>query len=150
MQTYLPFFPENTKHINGEVSFCTIGETVHYFLWNKPIYCHEKDDRNGYRFIVASLVKNKRCTIKELSDALGVPRKNIERYAKAYREHGAEHFFNRKETRGQCHKKKKKKITAIQSDLDNGTSTYRTALHYEVSESAISYHIRKGNLKKNS
>jgi hypothetical protein len=149
MQTTLPFFPENTKLINASVGFFEKDGTVYYLLSGSPIYCHDKNDRNGFRFALANLVRNKRCTIKELSDVLGVPHKNIERYAKSYREHGAEYFFGRTETRGQCYKMTPDKLSAIQSELDSGTSIYRTALHHNVSEAAISYHIKKGNLKKN-
>ncbi len=38
-----------------------MDDFVHYFVNGMPVYCHEKEDKNGYR-------------------------------------------FNRKETRGQCHK----------------------------------------------
>jgi predicted DNA-binding transcriptional regulator YafY len=121
---------------------------VYYLVHGSPIYCHAKDDHNGYRFSLANLIRNKRCTIKELSDALGVPRKNIERYAKAYREHGAGYFFGRIDGRGQCYKMTPDKLSAIQSDLDSGTSIYRASLDHGISEAAISYHIKKGNLKK--
>ena len=40
-----------------------------------PVYCHEKEDKNGYRFVLAILVNNKFCSIKELSEALGVQKK---------------------------------------------------------------------------
>jgi len=81
MQTALPFFPENTKLINATVGFRKLGENVYYLQYGKPIFCHEKNDHNGYRFCLANLIVNQACSIKELSDALGVPRKNIERYA---------------------------------------------------------------------
>jgi len=148
MQTKIPFFPENTKLINESVGFCEIDGTVYYFLSGSPIYCHRKDDRNGYRFILGNLVANKTCSIKDLSNALGEARKNIERYAKAFREHGAVWFFERKETRGQCYKMTPEKLTSIQSELDNGTSIYRTAKNHNVSESAVTYHINKKKLKK--
>jgi len=150
MQIPLPFYPSGTKLINESVGFCEIDGTVYYLHNTKPIYCHDKEDRNGYRFILANLVINKLCTIAELCSALGEGRKNIERYSKAYREHGAAHFFNRKERRGQCHKMTPSKLVAIQSELDEGLSIYRIALNQEVSEAAISYHIRKGTLKKTS
>ena len=150
MQFRLPFFPENTKHINSDISFCEIDGIVHYLLYGKPIYCHDKNDHNGYRFALANLINNKTCTIKELSDALDIPRKNIERYAKAHREQGADYFFNRTERRGQCYKMTDEKLLAIQSDLDKGLSIYRTSLNHEISESAINYHFKKGNLKKKS
>ena len=148
MQTKLPFFPSFAKLINSSVGFGEQGGTVYYFHSGNPIYCHGKGDRNGYRFALANLVVNNLCTIKELSDALGEGRKNIERYAKSYREQGAGYFFDRKERRGQCHKMTPEKQSSIQSDLDEGVSIYRTALNHDVSEAAISYHIKKGNLKK--
>ncbi|MDR2971443.1 MAG: hypothetical protein LBU83_05890 [Bacteroidales bacterium] len=148
MQTVLPFFPENTKLINSCVGFFEKDGTVYYLLYGNPIYCHAKNDVNGFRFALANLVRNERCTIRELSDALGVPRKNIERYAKSYREHGAGYFFGRTETRGQCYKMTPEKLSAIQLDLDSGASIYRSALNHNVSEAAISYHIKKDKLKK--
>ena len=39
------------------------------------------------------------------------------------------------------------KLGAIQMDLNSGLSIYRVALNHDVSEAAISYHIKKGNLK---
>jgi hypothetical protein len=149
MQTQLPFFPPNTKLINESVGFREFDGAVYYLHNGKPVYCHGSDDRNGYRFTLASMIVNELCTISELSSALGEGRKNIERYAKSYREKGAGYFFSRKETRGQCYKMTSGKISAIQEELDEGLSIYRIALNHEVSESAISYHINKGTLKKN-
>jgi len=57
------------------------------------IYCHKKEDRNSYRFIVGNLTNNKLCTNSEFHEAIGEGRKNIDRYAMTYREKGAEHFF---------------------------------------------------------
>ena len=54
---------------------------VHYFVNGMPVYCQEKEDKNGYCFVLATLVNNKFCSIKELNKALGVQKKNVERYA---------------------------------------------------------------------
>jgi len=148
MQMQLPFFPTETKLINDSVGFREQDGTVYYLHNGNPIYCHAKSDRNGYRFALASLVVNRLCLISELCSALGENRKNIERYAKSYREKGAGYFFKRKETRGQCYKMSEEKLSAIQRELDQGISIYRIALNHEVSESAVSYHIKKGTLKK--
>jgi biotin operon repressor len=144
----LPFFPSETKLINNTVGFREQDQTVYYLHNGNPIYCHSQEDRNSYRFILANLVVNKLCTIGELSSALGEGRKNIERYAKAYREHGTGYFFSRPERRGQCYKMTSSKLAVIQAELDQGLSIYRIALNHEISEAAISYHIKKGNLKK--
>jgi transposase len=148
MQYQLPFFPTNTKLINHSVGFREQDGTVYYLHNGNPIYCHSVSDRNGYRFVLANLVVHGLCKISELCEALGEGRKNIERYAKAFREHGSEYFFARKERRGQCHKMTAEKLDAIQMDLNKGTTKYRAAQNHEVSESAITYHINKGNLKK--
>jgi biotin operon repressor len=94
------------------------------------------------------LISNHLCSITELSEALGENRKNIERYARCFREKGAEDFFSRKETRGQCYKVTGELLETIQQRLDEGWSIYRTAQSLGISESAISYHLKKGTLKK--
>ena len=58
------------------------------------------------------------------------------------------HFFNRKETRGQCHKFTPEKIRDAQEFLDDEYSQQGTAKTIGVSESAIRYHIKSGRLKK--
>jgi biotin operon repressor len=150
MQLQLPFFPSDTKLINSSLGFRQQDDTVFYLHNGNPIYCHAKNDRQGYKFVLANIVSNKLCSISELSEALGEGRKNIERYAKAFKEHGSGYFFRRKETRGQCYKMTADLLVSIQSELDAGLSIYSIAKQYSISESAISYHIQKGNLKKNS
>jgi hypothetical protein len=103
MQTQLPLFSGETRLINTMLSY--IEHKFRYYLHNgNPIYCHSLTDRNSYRFILGNLVSNHLCSITELSEALGERRKNIERYAKTFRDKGTSHFFSRKETRGQCYK----------------------------------------------
>jgi len=148
MQQILPIFPDDIKMVNYQVGFKKMDDFVHYFVNGMPVYCHEKSDKNGYRFVLATLVNNKFCSIKELSEALGVQKKNVERYAKSLRDHGMGYFFNRKETRGQCHKFTPEKIKEAQRLLDLGHSQYGTAKALGVSESAIRYHIKAGTLKK--
>jgi len=149
MQTRLPFYPPDTKMINENVSYCEQNGMVYYLHYGNPVYCHSLEDRNGYRFALANLVVNRLCRICEISKAFGITRKNVERYVKAYNEKGAEYFFRRTERRGQCYRMTASKLLSIQSDLDRGLSVYRTALTHEISEAAISYHIKNGNLKKN-
>lgn len=148
MQQILPIFPVDIKMVNFQVGFKQMDDFVHYFVNGMPVYCHQVDDKNGYRFVLATLVNHNFCSIKELSEALGVKKKNVKRYAKALRDKGMSHFFNRKETRGQCHKFTPEKMNEAQRLLDQGYSQYRTAKMIGVSESAIRYHKKAGNLKK--
>jgi hypothetical protein len=104
MQTQFPFFPTDTKLINNTVGFREQDGIVYYLHNGNAIYCHSKEDRNGYRFSSANLVFNGLCSVGELSAAFGVGRRNIERYVKSYREQGTKYFFARNERRGQCQK----------------------------------------------
>jgi len=146
MQLQLPFFPEHTKLINSTLGLFEKEGFVYYLHNGSPIYCHKKEDRNGYRFIVGNLIHNKLCTISEFHEALGEARKNIERYAMTFREKGAEHFFSRKETRGQCYKMTEELKKEIQTQLDSGKSQYRISKDCDISEAAIRYHVKNGNL----
>jgi transposase len=148
MQQILPIFPHDIKMVNYQVGFKQMDDFVHYFVNGMPVYCHQLDDKNGYRYVLATLVNHNFCSIKELSEALGVNKKNVERYAKDLREKGMSHFFNRKETRGQCYKFTPEKMSQAQRLLDQGYSQYRTAKMIGVSESAVRYHIKAGSLKK--
>ena len=150
MQQILPIFPKDLKMVNYQVGFKQMDEFVHYFVNGMPVYCHQVDDKNGYPYVLATFVNNKFCSIKELREALGVKKKNVEPYAKALREKGMSHFFNRKETRDQCYKFTGEKMNEAQQLLDQGYSQYRTAKMIGVSESAIRYHKKAGNLKKSS
>jgi len=148
MQRQLPFFPSETRLINITLGYYEKDDFVYYLHNGNPIYCHAKGDKNSYRFILGNLVTNKLCTITDLHESLGEPRKNIERYAKTFREKGAGYFFARKETRGQCYKMTKDLLETIQSLMDEGWSLYRISKHQAISEAAIRYHIKNGNLKK--
>jgi len=148
MQQILPLFSKDIKMVNYQVGFKQEDDFVHYLVNGMPVYCHALDEKNGYRFVLATLVNNKFCSIKELSEALGVNKKNVERYAKDLRGKGMAHFINRKETRGQCHKFTPEKIKEAQRLLDQGYSQYGTAKAIGVSESAIRYHLKTGTLKK--
>jgi transposase len=99
---------------------------------------------------MANLVITGLCTISELSHALGVQIKNIQRYKKALEEKGAQWFFNREDNRGQCYKFKEDKLKEAQSLLNEGYSQKGTAKQLGVSEGAIRYHLRSGTLKKSS
>jgi biotin operon repressor len=148
MQTQLPFFPAETKLINASLGIREQDDFVYYLHNGNPIYCHGKADRNSYRFLPGNLTVNHLCSITELSEALGEGRKNIERYAKSFREKGADYFLARKETRGACHKVTPALPAEIQTELDSGLSNCRIAKEHNISESAIKCHIINGKLIK--
>jgi len=148
MQHQLPLFPETTKLVNASVGIYIKDDFVYYLHNGSPVFCHSKDDRNSYRYILANLVVNGLCNATELGHAIGVNVRNVQRYAIALRKHGTGYFFNRQETRGQCHKFTSAIKEQAQSMLDKGDSQLHIAQQLGISESAIRYHLGNGNLVK--
>lgn len=122
IQMQLPIFPESTKMINASVGFFTKDGFVYYLHNGSPVFCHSKDQINSYRYILANLAKTGLCTCTELSTALGINLKNVQRYKQALDAHGIDWFFNRVDNRGQCHKFTKDKLREAQELLNNGYS----------------------------
>jgi len=148
MQMQLPLFPPSTKLINPTLGFYENEGFVYYLHNGSPIFCHKQEDILAYRYICGNLVFNRLCTAVDLAKALGVNKRNIERYAVAIREHGIGHYLNKKDRRGQCHKMTPDILEKAQGLIDSGKSQLKTARTLGVSESSIRNHIKNGNLKK--
>ena len=148
MQLQFPIFPEKTKLINASVGFFSKDDSVFYLHNGSPILCHQKRDRDNYRYVLATLIETGLCEAGELSKALGVPHRNINRYHKQYREKGAKSFFNKTDRRGKCYQLTDEKKQKAQELLNTGLSNVRVGKQLGVSECSIRYHLKQGNLKK--
>lgn len=145
----LPIFPETTKLINGSVGFFKVDDIIYYLHNGSPIFCHHIDSRNNYRYIIANLVVSKLCHPSEISKAMVISQRNVERYAQKLREKGMESFFNQIDHRGECYKMTEGLLLDAQQLLNSGMSQLKTAKTLGVSESCIRYHLKDGTLKKN-
>jgi biotin operon repressor len=150
MQMQLPIFPESTKLINSSVGFFKKEDFIYYLHNGSPIFCHHIDSKNNYRYILANLVESKLCHASEISKALGISQRNVERYAQKLRQQGIESFFNQTDHRGECYKMTDPLLIQAQQLLDDGKSQLKAAKTLGVSESCIRYHLKSGNLKKNT
>lgn len=148
MQLQLPIFPIDTILINSSIGVYKKEGFIYYLNSGLPVYCHQEEDRNGYRFILATLVENGLCSSSQIGKTLGIPSRTVQRYAKSLRENGMGYFFNREDNRGQCHKFTSQVENEAQQLLDQGLSQQSVAKKLSISESAIRYHIRSGKLKK--
>ena len=148
MQMQLPIFPQSTTLVNANVGFFEKDDFVYYLHNGSPIYCHQKNDLNSYRYITANLVVTNLCSPSELARALAVNPRNIQRYAKSLREKGADWFFQRVEKRGDAHKLTSEKLDQAQQRIDDGIPVAMTARELGVTEGALRYHLRIGTLKK--
>ena len=150
MQMQLPIFPENTKLINGSVGFFNKDGFIYYLHNGSPIFCHHVDNIAHYRYILGNLVESKLCRSSEISRALGISARNVERYAQKLRQQGIGSFFNQTDHRGECYKMTKPLVDQAQQLLEDGKTQLGTANTVGVSESCIRYHLKNGNLKKKS
>lgn len=148
MQMQLPIFPRETRLINACVGVFKREDFVYYLHNGSPVFCHQKDDLNNCRYITANLVNTGLCKCREIARALGVSSRNIERYAKALREKGSDHFFNRQEKRGGGHKLDQEALDYAQKMINDFYSVSDVARLMGVSEGALRYHIRNGTIKK--
>jgi transposase len=144
----LPIFPEDVIQVNSRIAIKQDSGMVYYFHYMNPIHVHNVSDRNSFRYVTASLVVSGMCKIHELSKALGVKRRNIERYSKHLREEGMTYFFAPNHTGGKAHKITSDKLVIMQQMLNEGKSITAVGKAFEVSEGAIRHYIRKGTLKK--
>ncbi len=144
----LPIFPQTTKLINSNVGLFERDDFVFYLHNGSPIYCHEKNDLNSYRFIIANLVVTGLCSPIDLARALGVSNRNMQRYAKTLREKGTDWFFNKEEKRGDAHKLTDEMLSEAQKLISKFYSVVDVARLFGVTEGALRYHIKKGTIKK--
>jgi predicted transcriptional regulator len=148
MQMQLPIFPQTTKLINSNVGLFERDDFIYYLHNGSPIYCHEKNDLNSYRFIIANLVVTGLCSPIDLARALGVSNRNMQRYAKTLREKGTDWFFNKEEKRGDAHKLTDEMLSEAQKLISKFYSVVDVARLLGVTEGALRYHIKKGTIKK--
>lgn len=148
MQMQLPIFPNATKLINSNIGCFEKDNFVYYLHNGSPIYCHSIDDLNSFRYITANLVVTGQCTPSEIAKALGVSNRNIQRYAKSLREKGTDWFFNREEKRGKCHKLNEDIKKEAERLINQAVPVKKVAEKFGVTEGALRYHIRMGNIKK--
>lgn len=149
MQMQLPLFPSNTKLINSTLGVVLKDDDMVYYLHNgSPIFCHEEADLKSYRYILGNLVEMNLCNCGQLSKALGIPIRTVQRYAKTFREKGSDWYFHREEKRGSCHKINEQAMDEAQQMLDEFISVAQIARKLGVTEGAIRYHQRTGKLKK--
>jgi len=149
MQTSLAIFPESTKLINSYIGVFTKDNFVYYLHSGSPIYCHHINAHDSFRYIIGNLVLTGLCEPGEISKALSVHHRNVNRYTKILRDKGIEGFFNKKDDRrGHCHQMTEEKIKQAQELLDEGMSNVKIGKALEISECTIRYHLGKGTLKK--
>ncbi len=86
LQILLPLFPVEGTLINRLVAVQKKEETVYYFNGSMPIFMHNENDIDGFRFITSQLIANGVCKQKDIVNCFGVSLVSVKRWVKRYRE----------------------------------------------------------------
>ena len=95
-QLQLPIFPDGLTHINNLIGFEKREGRVYYFHGILPVFSHEEDDIESFRFIISQLVVSGNVKQIEISKAFGIPYINVKRSVKSLRKNGPKGFFKKR------------------------------------------------------
>lgn len=149
MQIQLPLFPEGTKMISDNVGVYVKGKIVQYIVNGLPIYSHDKENLNAFRFITSNLINQGLCRKVEIERGFNISEDSVHRYYKKFQNEGEGGFFGADARHGRAHKILGECRIRIQQKLSKGQSVNSIAKEEGVRESAIRYQIKQGLLKKN-
>lgn len=123
---------------------------VQYIVNGLPVYAHSKDDLSSFRFITCNFIHQGLCRKVDIERGFGVGEDSVHRYYTKFKTEGGSGFFGDDARAGKAHKIFGERKVRIQQKLNKGQSVLSISKEEGVRESAIRYHIKQGNLKKNS
>lgn len=147
LQMQLPIFPPGLTLINQQIGFEKRGSRVYYFHGQLPVFSHDEDDFDSFRFIVSQLVVGGNVKQIEIVKAFGVSYISVKRNVKRLREKGSEGFFLKPRARSShiltpdIHEK-------VQDLLYEGKSPSEIAGKLKLRSDTIRKAIKSGRLKK--
>lgn len=147
-QMQLPIFPPGLNHITSQVGYEKRDGKVWYFLGQLPLYSHEEDDVEAFRFISSQLVMNGHAKQSEIVRAFGVTSISVKRSVKRYRERGMKRFFEKEKGGRSPHVLTPNVSAKAQRLLDRGYPTSQVAASLGIKADTIRKAIQQGRLQK--
>jgi transposase len=146
-QMQLPLFPPDLNLINQLVGFEKKEGRIYYFYGALPIFHHDEDDTESFRFITTQLVVSGNVKQIEIAKAFGVPYISVKRSVKRLREEGSKGFFKKRKGRSP-HILVPDVIKKAQLLLYKGHSTSEVAKQLDLKANTLNKAIREGHLHK--
>ena len=100
MQLKIPFYPMESVMVSDCVGVYEKENIVQYIVNGLPVYAHEKEDMNSFRYITSNLIKQGLCRKVEIQRAFGVSEDSIRRNYEKFKERGADGFFGSDNRKG--------------------------------------------------
>ena len=148
MQLILPLFPVKTEMITPTLGIYKRDSIITYLHCGVPIYSHAEEDLMSFRYITSKFIVQGLCRLIEISDCFHVSYDSVKRYVKRLEEMGEAGFFSKGNRMGHSSKLLPAVIERMQRYMDKGKSNSEIARLEDVTEGAIRYALKKGQLKK--
>ena len=148
MQIKLPIFPFDSKMIGDHIAVKQEDYTDYYFHSGMPIFTHEENDLNQFRYITSNFIDRGLCRSVDIERGFHVSSDLVRRSLKKFREKGLGGFVEKDGRRGRAHKMLPDRLARIQKMIDQGYSNVYIAKQEGISERSIRYMLGKGELKK--
>jgi transposase len=146
-QLLLPLFPDDTRQLTPYIGVREQGGIVYYLLNGLPVYNHSKSDHLRFRYITSHLALQGLCKNQDIVDLFHVSSDSVRRWKKKLSEEGEVAFFGSSDGRcGHSSKLLPEVLERIQAEMYKGKSVNSIAKHEGVSEGAIRYWIKQGQL----
>ena len=150
MQLKLPVFPIGTTLISECLGVYEKDELVQYIVNGLPVYAHPRGDLKAFRYITSNFIHQGLCRKTEVERCFHISEDSVQRACKKFVQKGEAGFFGDDARKGTAYKITGDCRLRIQAKLDKGQSVNSIAKQEGVRESAISYGIKQGYLKKNN
>lgn len=124
------------------------GHIVQYLLSGLPMYAHNDDDIESFRFITSNCIHQGLCRKIDIERCFGVTEASVQRWYNVFLKEGERGFFGNDNRKGVASKLVGARLQRIQSKLDKGQSVNSIANEEGVLEGTIRYSIKQGYLKK--
>lgn len=148
MQLILPIFPVHTEMITETLGVYRKDCIITYLHYGVPIFSHAEDDYKSFRYITSKFIQQGLCRLIDISNCFHVSYDSVKRYAKQLEKNGESSFFSKSNRMGHSSKLLPAVTERMQRYIDEGKSNCEIARLEGVTEGAVRYALKKGQLKK--
>lgn len=93
MQLMLPLFPKDTRMISKCLGVYEKDSLVQYIANGLPVFSHDSEDLQSFRFITSNFIKEGLCKATEVSCCFSIPVDSVKRQLTKLRQEGEPAFF---------------------------------------------------------
>ena len=122
--------------------------SVYYLHSGMPIFSHEQNDLQKFRYITSNLLVQGLCKNVDIVRTFHVSTDSVRRWKKRLIEQGEASFFSEDKRHGHSHKLLPDVVKRIQVKLNKGQSANSIAKEEGISEGSIRYGVKTGKLEK--